>query len=76
MKLRLVLKTKTKRGKEKLIKLSITPSKHLGFISFINKALSQDKDVILSLEKRSSSGEIETNLIEGYFKFKARSDDK
>lgn len=72
LKLRLVLKTKTKKGKDNLIKVNITPSKHLGFISFMNKALSQGHDVNLSLEKISKSGEKESNLIEGTFKFKAK----
>ncbi|MHA1671700.1 MAG: hypothetical protein ACTSV5_14170 [Promethearchaeota archaeon] len=67
MKLRIVLKTLTKRGKAVSIKFNVTPSKHLGFINFINLALTQDKSVKLSLEKIDSSGNKEENLIEGTF---------
>ena len=68
MKLRLVLKTKTKKGKEVEIKFNIAPSKHLGFINFVNLALSQGNDVNLSFEKISKSG-VESSKVEGLFKF-------
>lgn len=67
MKLRIVLKTSTKRGKPVSIKFNVTPSKHLGFINFINLALTQNKSVKLSLEKIDDSGNKEENLIEGTF---------
>ena len=67
MKLRIVLKTSTKKGKAISIKFNVTPSKHLGFINFINLALTQNKSVKLSLEKIDNSGSKEENLIEGIF---------
>ncbi|MCJ7650813.1 MAG: hypothetical protein MUP85_19555 [Candidatus Lokiarchaeota archaeon] len=67
MKLRIVLKTSTKKGKAVSIKFNVTPSKHLGFINFINLALTQNKSVKLSLEKIDNSGNKEENLIEGIF---------
>ena len=67
MKLRIVLKTSTKKGKDVSIKFNVTPSKHLGFINFINLALTQNKSVKLSLEKIDSSGNKEENLVEGIF---------
>ena len=67
MKLRIVLKTSTKKGKAISIKFNVTPSKHLGFINFINLALTQNKSVKLSFEKIDNSGNIEENLIEGTF---------
>ncbi len=72
LKLRLVLKTKTKKNKEITIKFNIAPSKHLGFINFINLALNQDKEVIVSFEKISKSGEKEESKIFGNFKFQGK----
>ncbi|MGQ4875877.1 MAG: hypothetical protein ACP6IY_17570 [Promethearchaeia archaeon] len=69
MKLRLVLKTTTKKGKDALIKLNIAPSKHLGFINFVNLALNQNKDVKIYFEKISKTGEVEVSKVEGVFKF-------
>jgi hypothetical protein len=69
MKLRLILKTLTKNNKEVIIKFNIAPSKHLGFINFINLALNRDLPVTLSFEKISKSGVKEESKIEGTFKF-------
>jgi len=69
MKLRLVLKTRTKKNKEVCMKFNVAPSKHLGFINFVNLALNQDQPVILSFEKVSKSGEKEESKIVGEFKF-------
>ena len=69
MRLRLVLKTKTKKNKEVCMKFNVAPSKHLGFINFINLALNQNQPVILSFEKVSKSGEKEESKIAGEFKF-------
>ena len=69
MRLRLVLKTKTKKNKEVSIKFNVAPSKHLGFINFVNLALNQDQPIILSFEKVSKSGEKEESKIAGEFKF-------
>lgn len=72
MKLRLVLKTSTKKNKEVSIKFNIAPSKHYGFINFINLALEQGKPVILSFEKISKSGDKEESKIVGTFRFEGK----
>ncbi|MFX1316798.1 MAG: hypothetical protein ACFE9T_13120 [Promethearchaeota archaeon] len=69
MKLRLVLKTKTKKNKDVFIKFNIAPRKHIGFINFINLALSQDQPITVSFEKISKSGQKEESKIFGQFKF-------
>jgi len=69
LKLRLILKTVTKKNKELSIKFKIAPSKHLGFINFINLALNQDLPVTLSFEKIGKSGAKEESKIVGTFKF-------
>ena len=76
MKLRLILKTTTKKNKEVEMKFNIAPSKHLGFINFINLALSQDNQVTLSFEKISKSGEREESKIVGTFKFTGKDEQK
>ncbi len=72
MKLRLILKTKSRKDKEVSIKFSIPPSKHYGFINFINLALNQDKPVSLSFEKISKKGDKEESKIVGTFKFEGK----
>ena len=72
MKLRLVLKTKTKKGKEVSMKFNIKPSSHIGFINFINLCLSQGNDVDITFEKISKSGEKEESKLVGKFKFHGR----
>lgn len=74
MKLRLILKTKTKKNKDLNIKFNIAPSKHIGFINFINLALNQDLPIELSFEKISKSGEREESKIYGNFKLQGRID--
>ena len=74
MKLRLVLKTTTKKDKEVCIKLALPPSKHLGFVNFINLALNQDKPVSLTFEKINKKGDKEESKIVGTFKFEGKSD--
>lgn len=69
MKLRLILKTITKKNKEVSIKFNIAPSKHLGFINFVNLALNQEIPVTLSFEKIGKSGTKEESKIVGNFKF-------
>ena len=69
MKLRLILETKTKKGKEVCIKFNVKPSSHIGFINFINLALKQNQPVSISFEKISKSGEKEESKIAGSFKF-------
>ncbi|MFX0004413.1 MAG: hypothetical protein ACFE9J_13095, partial [Candidatus Hermodarchaeota archaeon] len=65
---------KTKKNKEVLLKLSIPPSKHIGFISFINLALKQDLPIELSFEKVSKTGEREESKIVGQFKLQGKAD--
>ena len=72
MKLRLILKTETKTGKKVAIKFSIAPSKHIGFINFINLALKQDLPIELSFEKISKAGEREESKIFGQFKLQGK----
>ena len=76
MKLRLILKTKTKKNKELIIKFPIAPSKHIGFINFINLARSQDLPIEISFEKISKSGEREESKIVGQFKLQGKADSK
>lgn len=74
MKLRLILKTTTKKKKEVSLKLNIAPSKHIGFINFINLALSQDSPIELSFEKITKTGEREASKIVGQFKLQGKAD--
>ena len=76
LKLRLVLKTTTKKDKDVYLKFNIAPSKHLGFINFINLALNQDKPVSISFEKISKKGDKEESKIVGTFKFEGKNDDE
>ncbi|MFX0139859.1 MAG: hypothetical protein ACFFDN_39830 [Candidatus Hodarchaeota archaeon] len=74
MKLRLILKTKTKKDKEISIKFNIAPSKHIGFINFINLALNQGLPIDLSFEKISKTGEREESKIFGQFTLQGKAD--
>ena len=68
------MKTTTNKNKEVCIKLNLPPSKHLGFINFINLALNQDKPVSISFEKINKKGDKEESKIVGTFKFEGKSD--
>jgi len=72
LKLKLVLKISTKKKKEVSIKFNIAPSKHLGFINFINLALNQDAPIELTFEKISKSGEKEESKVFGQFKLQGK----
>jgi len=72
MKLRLNLTTRNKKEKDTILKFNIAPSKHLGFINFINLALKQDNSIEISFEKISKSGEREESKIFGEFKFEGK----
>ena len=72
MKLRLILKTKTKKNKDINLKFNIAPSKHIGFINFINLALKQGLPIELSFEKISKTGEREESKIFGQFKLQGK----
>jgi hypothetical protein len=69
-----VLKTSTKKEKEVSIKFNIAPSKHYGFINFINLVLEQGNPVTISFEKISKSGDREESKIVGTFKFEGKDD--
>jgi len=62
----------TKKNKEVSIKFNIAPSKHIGFINFVNLALNQDLPITISFEKISKSGEKEESKIAGAFKFQGK----
>ena len=74
MKLRLVLTTTTKNGREISIKFTIAPSKHMGMINYLNLALTQKEPVKLSFEKISKSGDKEESKVEGVFKLECNDD--
>ena len=74
MKLRLILKTTSKKDKEVSIKFNIAPSKHSGFINFINMAINQNKPVMITFEKISKSGEKQESKLVGTFKFEGKDD--
>ena len=74
LKLRLILRTKTKKNKDLSIKFNIAPSKHIGFINFINLTLNQDLPINLSFEKISTKGESEESKIFGNFKLQGKVD--
>jgi len=76
LKLRLILKTKTKKNKDISLKFSIAPSKHIGFINFINLARSQDLPIEISFEKISKKGQREESKIYGQFKLQGKVDSK
>ncbi|MCJ7650814.1 MAG: hypothetical protein MUP85_19560 [Candidatus Lokiarchaeota archaeon] len=74
MKLRLVLTTTTKNGKEVSIKFTIAPSKHRGVINYLNLALTQKEPVKLTFEKISKSGDKEESKVEGVFELECNND--
>jgi len=74
LKLRLILKTKTKKDKEICLKFSIAPSKHIGFINFITLALNQEIPIELSFEKISKTGERDESKIFGKFTLQGKID--
>jgi hypothetical protein len=76
LKLRLILKTKTKKNKDVCLKFSIAPSKHIGFINFLNLARTQDLPIEISFEKISKAGEREESKIYGQFKLQGKVDSK
>ena len=72
MKLKLILKLTTKKDKDVAIKFNIAPSKHSGFINFINMAINQNKPVMITFEKISKSGERQESKLVGTFKFEGK----
>jgi hypothetical protein len=76
LKLRLILKTKTKKNKEVVLKFNIAPSKHIGFINFVNLAHGQDLPIEISFEKISKSGERDESKIFGEFRLQGKINSK
>jgi hypothetical protein len=76
LKLRLILKTRTENDKEVSIKFNIAPSKHIGFINFVNLALKQNLPIELSFEKLTKTGEREQSKIVGQFKLQGKANSK
>ncbi|MFX1529992.1 MAG: hypothetical protein ACFFBC_02665 [Promethearchaeota archaeon] len=70
------MKTKTKKNKDLCLKFNIAPSKHIGFINFLNLARSQDLPIEISFEKISKTGEREESKIYGQFKLQGKVDSK
>ena len=70
MKFRVVLKTKTKKGYDLVIKLPVAPSKHQGLINFLNAAMSADEQVTFTVERISTEQEHSESSVFGNFKFK------
>lgn len=56
--------------------MNIAPSKHIGFINFINLALNQGLPIELSFEKISKTGEREESKIFGQFKLQGKADSR
>ncbi|MBN2157378.1 MAG: hypothetical protein JW776_15135 [Candidatus Lokiarchaeota archaeon] len=76
MKFRVVMKTKTRKGHDLVLKLKVPPSKHQGLVNFLNAALDSDNDVTFTIEKISSVQEHSESSIFGKFKFKKKSTKK
>jgi hypothetical protein len=76
MKFRVVLKTKTKKGHDLVLKLKVPPSKHLGLINFINAAIDSDNQVTFTVEKISTEQEHSESSVFGEFKFKKKTTKK
>ena len=70
MKFRVVLKTKTKKGKDLVLKLKVPPSKHQGLVNFLNTAMDADEQVTFTIEKISTEQEHSESSVFGDFKFK------
>lgn len=69
MKIRLVLSTKSpKQGKPIELKLSVPPTKQIGFINFVNAAMQGDSTIHISFEKITKDTK-ERSKIQGEFKF-------
>lgn len=71
LKFRLVLQTETDKGNQVELKFNIAPSKHIGFVNFLNLALNQQTPVKITFEKQSKTGKREESKIFGKFKFQS-----
>jgi hypothetical protein len=76
MKFRVVLKTKTKKGHELVLKLKVPPSKHQGLVNFLNAAMGSDNQVTFTVEKISTEQEHTESSVFGEFKFQKKTTKK
>ena len=74
MKFRVVLKTKTKKGHDLVLKLKVPPSRHQGLVNFLNAAMTSDEQVTFTVEKISSGEDhsASESSVYGEFKFKKK----
>ncbi len=72
MKFRVVLKTKTRKGHDLILKLKVPPSKHQGLVNFLNSAMDNDNNVTFTIEKISTDQEHSESSVYGDFKFKKK----
>ena len=72
MKFRIVLKSKTKKGHDLVLKLKVPPSKHQGLVNFLKIALESDTDVTFTVEKIGTDKKQEESSVFGQFKFQKK----
>ena len=72
MKFRIVLKSKTKKGHDLVLKLKVPPSKHQGLVNFLKIALESDTDVTFTVEKVGTDKKQEESSVFGQFKFQKK----
>jgi hypothetical protein len=72
MKFRIVLKSKTKKGYDLVLKLKVPPSKHQGLVNFLKIALESDTDVTFTVEKIGTDKKQEESSVFGKFKFQKK----
>jgi len=76
MKFRVVLKTKTSKGHDLILKLKVPPSKHQGLVNFLNAAMENDNQVTFTVEKISHDEGPSESSVFGDFKFKKKTSKK
>ena len=73
MKFKVVLKSKTQKGNDLVLKLNVPPSKHQGLVNFLKIALESKNDVTFTVEKLSTSDDqAEESSVFGTFKFQKK----
>lgn len=76
MKFRVVLKTKTRKGHDLVLKLKVPPSKHQGLVNFLTAAMDTDEQVTFTVERVSSEHEHTESSVYGNFKFQKKPTEK
>ena len=76
MKFRVVLKTKTKKGHDLVLKLPVAPSRHQGLVNFLNAAMGADEQVTFTVERISTEQEHSESSVFGEFKFQKKTTKK